>query len=104
MSWQLFLDDQWDDEETPDRHPPAGFIPARSSSEAIRLTQEKGLPSFISFDHDLSGEDDAMEYLRWIIQAYYEEPVPGFTVHSANPVGKANIIAKMNSWKKSQSL
>lgn len=104
MSWRLFLDDQWDDPEMPFRHPPKNFIPARSSAEAIRLTQEKGPPSFISFDHDLGGGDDAMAYIRWLSEKWYDTPVPDYQIHSANPVGAQNIHSKMKSWRKSQQL
>lgn len=104
MPYKLWLDDQYDHPDMIFRHPPAGFIPARSSQEAIRLFQEKGLPEFISFDHDLGEGDNAMAYLRWIAQAAYNEKVPEYQVHSANPVGRDNIIAYMESWKKSQTL
>lgn len=104
MSFKLFLDDQWDEPEMFFRHPPEGFIPARSSSEAIELTQKHGVPEFISFDHDLADGDDAMVYIRWLSDNYYDMQIPNYKVHSANPVGKANIIAKMESWRRSQQL
>lgn len=104
MTWRLWLDDQWDEPEMPFRHPPKGFIPARSSSEAIRLTQENGLPSFISFDHDLGNQDDAMKYINWISNEFYSSTVPEYQIHSANMEGAKNIHSKMESWKKSQLL
>jgi hypothetical protein len=104
MSWKLWLDDQHDEPEMVFRHPPKDFIAARSSAEAIQLTQEKGLPNFISFDHDLGGPDDAMKYISWISHALYDSTVPDYQVHSANPVGRDNIVSKMESWKKSQLL
>ena len=104
IKWMLWLDDQFDQEDISFRHPPIGFIPAKTSKEAIAFTERFGVPEFISFDHDLGENDNAMKYIDWLIENHYENNVPGFQVHSANPVGKANIISKMNSWKKSQSL
>lgn len=102
MSWDLWLDDQFDEPDMIFRHPTQGFIPARSSDEAKKLVQEKGIPSFISFDHDLGNGDDAMIFVNWLIENYYESSVPGYRIHSANPVGTANIISKIESWRKSK--
>ncbi len=104
MPWKLFIDDQWDDPEMPFRHPPAGFIPARSSAEAIRLVEENGLPTFISFDHDLGNDDSSMIFLNWLIENHYDAIVPDYQIHSANPPGRDNIRSKMSSWKRSQLL
>lgn len=104
LVFRLWIDDQWDDPEMPFRHPPEGFIPAKSSKEAMLLVEEKGLPSFISFDHDLGGDDDAIVFITWMSNSYYSHEIPDYQVHSANPVGRANIISKMESWRKSQNL
>lgn len=104
MGWKLWLDDQWDDPEMPFRHPPAGFIPARSSQEAIRLTQLHGVPSYISFDHDLGGDDKSTIYVDYLTFERYDEEIPGYQIHSANMVGALNIQSKMESWKRSKEL
>jgi len=104
MSWRLWLDDQYDEPDMTFRHPPPGFIPARSSDEAMNLVSEKGIPTFISFDHDLGNDDNAILFVNWLIAIHYEATIPDYQVHSANPVGKANIISKMESWRKSQKL
>ena len=104
ISYKLWIDDQWNDTTMPFRHPPSDYIPAESSREAIRLVEEKGMPSFISFDHDLGGEDTSIAFIDWLIKNRYNEEVPDFSVHSKNPIGRLNIISKMNSWKKSQGL
>jgi hypothetical protein len=103
MSWKLWLDDQYDEPDMPFRHPPKGFVPARSSSEAMVLIEDKGLPSFISFDHDLGGDDDSSKFVTWMSNSYYSYPVPDYQIHSANPVGGANIRSKMETWRKSKS-
>lgn len=105
MIWKLFLDDQWSDPGMTLRHPPDGFIPCRSSAEAITLIKEVGcLPEFISFDHDLGGDDNSIKFIDYMIEHHYNDEVPAYQVHSQNPEGAKNIISKMESWKKSQSL
>lgn len=102
--WKLWLDDQYDEPEMPFRHPPKGFTPAKSSGEAMILIKNKGIPSFISFDHDLGGDDNAVSFITWMSNSYYSHAVPDYQIHSANPVGALNIRSKMDSWQKSQSL
>ena len=86
----LFIDDL--------RDAPSGeWIVTRSSSEAIAVMREHGCPARISFDHDLGGDDTAIAVVRWLIDADLDLSgrfIPDefvFSVHSANPVGAANI-------------
>lgn len=79
-----------------------GYVVLRSSSEAIDYIRQNGWPSFMSLDHDLGGDDTVMVFLhRLVNEVWNGEPVPGYIVHSANPVGKMNIISFMESWSKS---
>lgn len=74
----------------------------RSSDEALLYIQNNGMPAFISFDHDLGGDDTTMVFLRKLVDSDYGNDFPpAYEVHSANPVGKKNIISFMDSWKKS---
>lgn len=104
MSYKLFLDDQVDEPGMPNRHLPEGFIAARSTSEAMALVRSKGIPEFISFDHDLGEGDTSTQFIDWLIDTHYDDLVPEYEVHSENPIGKVNIISKMDSWKRSQSM
>lgn len=99
MNWKLWLDDQLDDSDAPMRHVPNGFIGARSNAEAINLVLKYGTPEFMDLDHDL-GEENVMVFLRWLSMHDYDN-VPGYAIHSANPVGRKNIESFMESWKKS---
>lgn len=102
MKWSLWLDDQLDDPETPNRHPPEGFLGAKSTEEAKTLVEKLGLFTQASFDHDLGGDDTAMVFLRWYVYEYGALVAPeSYTVHSQNPIGKSNIISFMESWRKS---
>lgn len=89
MSYTAYLDDVRVPKVTYD-------IVWRSSVEAISYMQEKGCPFFVSFDHDLGGEDTAMKVVKWMISQ--DEANPGwipwdfdFEIHSSNIVGSKNI-------------
>jgi hypothetical protein len=97
--WNLFLDDL--------RDPPPGreWVVCRSTEEALAAVAERGMPAFASLDHDLGGEDTGMVFLRRLAAEHWDgrSPPPESTVHSANPVGKMNIISFMDSWRRSSS-
>lgn len=68
----------------------------RSSKESIDFMKKFGCPSYISFDHDLGGDDTAMNIVKWMVEMDLDNPgwitkSFDFNVHSANPVGKANL-------------
>jgi hypothetical protein len=93
----LFIDDL--------RDPPGvEWVVARSSSEAISLLKERGCPARISFDHDLGGDDTAMVVAKWLIDTDIDcsgRFIPDkfdFSVHSANPVGAANIQGLLDAY------
>jgi len=92
---KLFIDDI--------RESPSGWFVARTSSAAIEFMKRNGCPREISFDHDLGGDDTAMRVVRWMIEHDLDNPgfIPSsfsFNVHSANPVGRANIEAALNRY------
>lgn len=101
MNYKLYIDDQLDDVEAPERHTPEGFIGVKSSQEAIELVKKNGLPSEMDLDHDLGEDDNVMIFLHWLSNEFPCGPVPDYKVHSANPVGSKNIISYLESWKKS---
>lgn len=61
------------------------------------------MPSFISFDHDLGGDDTTMVFLRRLTNEIWDgtSPPPDYYIHSANPVGSINIHSFMDSWRRS---
>jgi hypothetical protein len=100
---KLFLDD----ERMPANNGPDWII-ERSSASAIQGCKLLGCPKFISFDHDLGGDDTAMAFVHWLINYDLDHPgfIPGdfsFDVHSQNPIGKANIEGLLNSYLRSKT-
>lgn len=72
---------------------------AKSVDEAIALVEEYGYPKVMGLDHDLGAGATTMKFIRWLADGGYH--VPGWFVHSANPVGAENIAAFMRSWSRS---
>ena len=97
MTYKMFLDDE--------RFPPrdgTSWVIARSSDEAIRTVKTLGVPAFISFDHDLGGDDTAIKFIWWLIDMYIDGNITTFPteyfVHSQNPIGAANIRHLMDGF------
>jgi len=97
----MFLDDI---RMPSDRGMSDDMVIVRSSNDAIDYLNTHGCPSFISFDHDLGGDDTSMTVVNFIIEADLETGgtyIPEdftFNVHSDNPVGRDNIIGKLGGY------
>lgn len=101
MTYKLFIDDE--------RFPVTNeWVIVRDSTTAINHVSVKGMPSEISFDHDLGGEDTSIVFINWLIDqildGFLELPQDfRYNVHSQNPIGAKNIEGKMNQiicWSK----
>lgn len=88
---RLYLDDLRD-------MPPSFDHCARTASEALALLRT-GRVSFLSFDHDLGTEETGYTVASWIERAAFDGTLArlGWAVHSANPVGRANIEIAMRN-------
>jgi len=124
VGWKLFLDDDADGARRPaitvenpawrsrmglPRNPPdtwhlGEWIVARNYGEAEELLTRFGMPSFVSFDHDLGEERTGLDVARMIAERDLDmgDMPPGFAyeVHSANPVGRQNIRSYLESYLK----
>lgn len=82
------------------------WVIVRSVKEAWAYMCQHGCPSYISFDHDLGSDVDAMHLVRRMIERDLKTGgnfIPAdfeFNVHSANVCGKANIEGLLNSYMK----
>lgn len=95
MTWRLFLDD----ERMPVRED-EWFI-ARDVNDAVFLVIKHGVPTYISFDHDLGDGANGAAFANWLINYMLDEGIKfpkdfDYFIHSQNPIGAANIRAKMN--------
>lgn len=119
MKKKLYLDDI----RTPKTE---GWDIVRSYDEFINWITENGIPDEVSFDHDLSREHTkyffdngghenppnpqktqfiektGYDAAKWLGEYCIDNSIslPEFNVHSANPVGKANIESYLYNVKK----
>lgn len=83
------------------REKPNGFdLHVRTAQEAIEIIKHHPC-SAISFDHDLGSEDCGTGYhvAQWIENQAFDHSIQrmGWTIHSANPVGRKNITMAMEN-------
>ncbi|WP_152057095.1 cyclic-phosphate processing receiver domain-containing protein [Aliarcobacter butzleri] len=81
----------------------------RSFEEAVNFVKENGIPTFISFDHDLGCDEmgnilkSGYDFAKWLVDMDIENiyKFPNnftFDIHSANPIGKNNIKSILNNY------
>ena len=91
------------------RNPKGDFdVIARTSSDAIQVIENLGCPEYISFDHDLGGDDTAMAVVKYMVEKDLDNKgfIPDdftFFVHSANPVGKSNLEGYLNCYLRTRT-
>lgn len=121
----LFLDDY----RIPERVHPLHFLESfkavsicRTYDEFVEHIEDIGMPSHISFDHDLADEhyvdpeefETYNDYLKavssektgyhaclWIIEYCIDndQRLPSFSCHSQNPVGKDKILSSLRKFR-----
>jgi hypothetical protein len=123
MSYNLFLDDERKPRDVQwVKLPLIEWTIVRNYDEFVDIITKKGLPTFISFDHDLAFEHypfhEKNPTLRipyesykektgyhcayWLINFCLEKKLdlPRFAVHSMNPIGRENIEKLLNGFLK----
>lgn len=117
MTWNLFVDDErnledvtWAPWEVREKYRNEQWVIVRNVASACSEIINRGMPSFISFDHDLGPDKltgyklaeilvaDALDYPDQ--EKYQFRKDFSFYVHSQNPIGKANIEGLLNNYLK----
>ncbi len=99
---KLYLDDM----RTPKD---SSFKIVRSYAEAVDYVKENGIPHYISFDHDLGVDvynkilPSGYDFAKWLVEMDMDNKftIPAdfiFNVHSANPLGRANIESYLKNY------
>lgn len=102
MSYRLYLDDL----RTPIDE---SFVVVRGFEAACEIVLSRGVPSFISFDHDLGADKNGWllptgyDFAKWLVSSDMDGTISipdnfSFKVHSQNPVGAKNIQAYMDNY------
>ena len=108
MTYKMFLDDVRDPQWVYPREYTDDWVVCRSFAEAEAVFSDSGWPEWISFDHDLgcdvpSGYDLAKYLVNWDLDVADMPPHFSFAVHSANPVGSANIKNLLDNYLASKN-
>lgn len=78
------------------------WVAARTADEAVSIIEERGMPIFASFDHDLGDGKDAMHVVKWIVERDLDTGFMSkdfqYEVHSGNPVGRGNVKGMLDSY------
>lgn len=112
MKWNLFIDDErvpldvtWGSWQEQAAYRDNEWFIARDWQDVLNLIKSFGMPSLISFDHDLgdnsefNGYEISKKITDMILDAEYKLPNNfWFMVHSKNPVGAENIRTYMNNF------
>ena len=120
--YNLFLDDvrlpnhvTWVD-LPPNQH----YSVVRNYQEFVDLITLRGIPKFVTYDHDLAdkhyghglknddipydqyAEKTGYDCAKWLVDYCMKKGVkhPPYVVHSMNPVGKSNIISYVESYNR----
>ena len=119
MMYKLFLDDERLPKNVTWIEMPLGpWIISRNHDDFVKYIMKNGLPSFVSFDHDLGREHYVVgapkynEYkektgydcAKWLVEYCMNNNLefPEYQVHSMNPIGSTNIRSYIESYKKSR--
>lgn len=103
-----------DDVRTPNTD---GWEIVRTYEDFVDWISENGLPDMVSFDHDLADvsynpkttaqsfnyrEKTGYDAAKWLCEYCWTNglPIPDWNVHSANPVGRDNIISILTTFEK----
>ena len=106
--------------------PTVEWLIVRNYEDFIHAVLTKGIPAFVTYDHDLSDQhyqpittlnQNNIDYTKYREKTGYECAQflvnqcmnktikhPRFAVHSMNPVGRKNIVSYINSYNRSFSL
>lgn len=130
--YYLFLDDERAPRDVKwVELPPANWVIVRSYDAFVKTIEEKGVPEFVTFDHDLGpkayaeytwahsnknvnrgkfnyetlGEKTGFDCAKWFVQYCLDnnKKIPDYQVHSMNPIGKENIISLIEQGKRIQN-
>lgn len=126
MSYHLFLDDERKVADvTWIKLPQVLWTIVRNYEDFVKVIETRGLPEHISFDHDL-GPAHYRESMynpdkhynnyytngilvgtgyhcaKWLVEYCMDNklPLPKWTVHSMNPIGRENIESLLTGYEK----
>lgn len=102
----LWLDDERDpvDERWHGYFPVVGpnVVWLKTYGAFVDWITDHGLPAAICFDHDLGENESGFDAAKWLIEycLTHEQPLPKWSIQSANPIGRENIASLLTSFER----
>lgn len=108
MAYRLFLDDERDIKQIAkitgnSVYRKGNWEIARNYQEFVMFLNFHGLPTCVSFDHDLGDSKDGQDCARYLCEFLGGKPLPAWHVHSQNAVGVKEIESVLKSYNKISS-
>lgn len=75
------------------------WIIVRNYDEFVDYIKTNGLPDQMSLDHDLGEGKTGYDCVKWLVENEYDITNTEIYCHSANPVGKKNILMLIRNYK-----
>lgn len=74
----------------------------KDHSEFISWIQQNSIPEAICFDHDLGDGPSGLDCAKWLVEYCLDNELalPKWNIQSANPIGKRNIAALLESFER----
>lgn len=101
--YQIFLDDLRIPSDIYPNTNNSDWVIVRNLTEFKKIIEERGVPSYISFDNDLGeSREEGKDAAKWMVfEKWLNIYDMDFLVHSANVSGVREYITDLlNNWKK----
>jgi hypothetical protein len=78
------------------------WVIVRNFYQFISEIKKNGVPTKVSFDHDLGKKEDGYDCAKWLCNYCQDNNIkfPEYFVHSMNSVGAENITSYIENYKK----
>lgn len=77
---------------------------ARSYQDALDMIVARKPFDKWELDHDLGEEKTAYDLIKHVANFYPEKMPSNLTCHSANPIGRENILSYWECWKRNKEI
>lgn len=103
MTYRMFVDDIRNPDWVYVNQDVSDWQVCRTMAEAQDVISDLGWPCWISFDHDLGDNiPTGYDLAKWLVEQDLDSNLMpqgwSYAVHSANPVGAANIKGLLDSY------
>lgn len=99
--YKIFFDDLRDPTDIYPDAKEGEWLVIRNIADFKDAIETIGIPTFVSFDNDLGGDEECKEVVKWIVfEKELDISEMEFKIHSANSSGvREYMTGTLNNWK-----